>query len=66
MNEHGMLPCPFCGEATNLEPDEAHGMTSFNAGCENCGALGPEQKFKWGNPSEDDIAQAVALWNKRA
>lgn len=48
------LPCPFCGEADNLEfTDEVLGQ--IQVVCSECGAFGP------GGDSHD---AANALWNR--
>jgi Lar family restriction alleviation protein len=54
MSEKKLKPCPFCGES---EPDTTNKDGEIAIRCEYCGAYGP-----WA----DNLADAIAAWNRRA
>lgn len=75
-NQPPLLPCPFCGDIKSLDAAEAlgqhiDGCPTIAAGCENCGAIGPEVSYTGGKqvpiPTPPELlARSAERWNTRA
>ena len=64
-----MKPCPFCG-SENIEQGEAlmeqNGRRYSQAGCTDCGALGPVKRCQEGiNFGPDRYIESTRAWNLR-
>lgn len=74
-NQPPLLPCPFCGDIKSLDAAEAlgqhiDGCPTIAAGCENCGAIGPEVSYTGGKqvpiPTPPELlARSAERWNSR-
>jgi Lar family restriction alleviation protein len=61
-----LLPCPFCGETTELGVEYDDGpqnpFPGYRVICRTCGGIGPADDARSDNVSRE---QAIANWNRR-
>ena len=69
MNEHNLMPCPFCGgEPSTIErPDNIDGTRFFFGAACYCGGYSAcAHKMAVRDTAEQAKADAIAAWNTRA